>query len=66
MCCICEMGVYSELYDYEIFIEEIKWMNFKGIIFLGGLNLVYEEGLFIIDFEIYNLGILVLGICYGM
>lgn len=60
------MGVYSELYDYEILIEEIKKMNLKGIILLGGLNLVYEEGLFIIDLEIYNLGILVFGICYGM
>lgn len=60
------MGVYSELYDHEILIEEIKKMNLKGIILLGGLNLVYEEGLFIIDLEIYNLGILVFGICYGM
>ena len=60
------MGVYSELHDHEISIEEIKRMNPKGIILSGGPNSVYEEGSFTIDPEIYNLGIPVLGICYGM
>lgn len=41
-------------------------MNLKGIIFFGGLNSVYDENVFGIDFEIFNLGIFVLGICYGM
>ena len=63
---IREMGVYSELHDHEISIEEIKRMNPKGIILSGGPNSVYEEGSFTIDPEIYNLGIPVLGICYGM
>ncbi|HDE5589128.1 TPA: glutamine-hydrolyzing GMP synthase [Staphylococcus aureus] len=63
---IREMGVYSELHDHEISIEEIKKMNPKGIILSGGPNSVYEEGSFTIDPEIYNLGIPVLGICYGM
>ncbi len=40
---IREMGVYSELHDHEISIEEIK-MNPKGIILSGGPNSVYEEG----------------------
>ncbi len=62
---IREMGVYSELHDHEISIEEIKKMNPKGIILSGGPNSVYEEGSFTIDPEIYNLGIPVLGICYG-
>ena len=60
------MGVYSELHDHEISIDEIKRMNPKGIILSGGPNSVYEEGSFTIDPEIYNLGIPVLGICYGM
>lgn len=63
---IREMGVYSELHDHEISIEEIKRMKPKGIILSGGPNSVYEEGSFTIDPEIYNLGIPVLGICYGM
>lgn len=63
---IREMGVYSELHDHEISIEEIKKMNPKGIILSGGPNSVYEEGSFTVDPEIFELGIPVLGICYGM
>ncbi len=62
---IREIGVYSELHDHEISIEEIA-NKCKGIILSGGPNSVYEEGSFTIDPEIYNLGIPVLGICYGM
>ena len=54
---IREMGVYSELHDHEISIEEIKRMKPKGIILSGGPNSVYEEGSFTIDPEIYNLDI---------
>jgi len=61
-----ELGVYSELHDNEISIEEIKKMNPKGIILSGGPNSVYEENSLTIDDEIFNLGIPVLGICYGM
>lgn len=63
---IREMGVYSELHDHEISLDEIKEMNPKGIILSGGPNSVYEEGSFTINPEIFNLGIPVLGICYGM
>lgn len=63
---IREMGVYSELHDHEISIEEIKKMNPKGIILSGGPNSVYEEGSFTIDPAIFDLGVPVLGICYGM
>ena len=38
-----ELGVYSELHDNEISIEEIKKLNPKGIILSGGPNSVYEE-----------------------
>lgn len=63
---IREMGVYSELHDHEISIDEIKKMNPKGIILSGGPNSVYEEGSFTINPEIFELGVPVLGICYGM
>lgn len=63
---IREMGVYSELHDHEISIKEIKKMNPKGIILSGGPNSVYEEGSFTVDPEIFNLGVPVMGICYGM
>jgi len=63
---IREMGVYSELHDHEISIEEIKKMNPKGIILSGGPNSVYEEGSFTVDPEIFDLGVPVMGICYGM
>jgi GMP synthase (glutamine-hydrolysing) len=52
------MGVYSELHDHEISIEEIKKMNPKGIILSGGPNSVYEEGSFTIDPEIYKYQVL--------
>lgn len=61
-----ELGVYSELHDNEISIEEIKKMNPKGIILSGGPNSVYEKDSLTIDNEIFDLGIPVLGICYGM
>ncbi|MBF0710449.1 MULTISPECIES: glutamine-hydrolyzing GMP synthase [unclassified Gemella] len=61
-----ELGVYSELHDNEISIEKIKEMKPKGIILSGGPNSVYEEDSMTVDDEIFNLGIPVLGVCYGM
>ncbi|HHY75046.1 MAG TPA: glutamine-hydrolyzing GMP synthase [Bacillus bacterium] len=63
---IREFGVYSELHDHEINVAEIKKMNPKGIILSGGPNSVYGDNAFDCDDEIFNLGIPVLGICYGM
>ncbi|MDF2698777.1 MAG: glutamine-hydrolyzing synthase [Haloplasmataceae bacterium] len=64
---IREFGVFSELLSHEISATEIKNMpNIKGIILSGGPNSVYEENSFGIDSEILNLGIPILGICYGM
>lgn len=63
---IREFGVYSELHPHTITAEEIKKMNPKGIIFSGGPNSVYGEGSLSCDEEIFDLGIPVLGICYGM
>ncbi|WP_162829154.1 glutamine-hydrolyzing GMP synthase [Bacillus methanolicus] len=63
---IREFGVYSELHPHTITAEEIKKMNPKGIIFSGGPNSVYEDNAFRCDEEIFELGLPILGICYGM
>lgn len=64
---IREFGVYSELLSHKTTAEEIKALgNVKGIIFSGGPNSVYEEGSFTVDQKIYDLGVPVLGVCYGM
>ncbi|MDF0479651.1 glutamine-hydrolyzing GMP synthase [Vagococcus sp. PNs007] len=63
---IREFGVFSELMSHRITAEEIKAINPKGIIFSGGPNSVYADDAFKVDPEIFNLGIPVLGICYGM
>lgn len=63
---IRDLGVYSELLPHHISVEEIKKLNPKGIIFSGGPNSVYEEGSPRCDERIFDLGIPVLGICYGM
>ncbi|MGO4890619.1 glutamine-hydrolyzing GMP synthase [Anaerobacillus sp. MEB173] len=63
---IRDLGVYSELHPNTITAEEIKKMNPKGVIFSGGPNSVYGDGAPRCDEEIFDLGIPVLGICYGM
>jgi len=63
---IRESNVYCELKPYFTPIEEIKAMQPKGIILSGGPASVYEEGAPSISKEIFELGIPVLGICYGM
>lgn len=64
---IREFGVYSELKSHKLKAEEIKKMsNVKGIIFSGSPNSVTQEGAFTVDPEIFNLGLPILGICYGM
>ena len=63
---IREFGIYSELLSHKITAEEIKGMNVKGIIFSRGPNSVYDEGAFRVDPAIFELGVPILGICYGM
>lgn len=63
---IREFGVYSELHSHRLTAEEIKEMNPKGIILSGGPHSVYGENSFRCDEGIFDLGIPVLGICYGM
>lgn len=64
---IRELGVYSELKSNKLTAEEIKKMdNVKGIILSGSPDSVTKENALTMDPEILNLGIPVLGICYGM
>lgn len=63
---IREFGVYSELLPHTVTAEELKKVNATGIIFSGGPNSVYDENAFHIDSAIYDLGVPILGICYGM
>lgn len=63
---IRECNVYCEMISYDTPIEEIKEKKPMGIVFSGGPSSVYGEGAPLIDQEIYNLGIPILGICYGM
>lgn len=60
-----ECGVYCEVISRKTPIEEIKKRKPTGIIFTGGPNSVYAENAPRIDKEIFELGIPVLGICYG-
>lgn len=61
-----ECNVYCEVKSYKTTtIEEIKKLNPKGIIFTGGPNSVYLEDSPHVDKEIFELGVPVLGICYG-
>ncbi len=63
---IRENKVYSEIVPFNASLEKIKAFGPKGIILSGGPSSVYENGAPICDHEIFNLGIPVLGICYGM
>ncbi len=60
-----ECNVYAEVHPYTISIDQIKEMNPKGIIFTGGPNSVYAEASPRYSKEIFELGIPILGICYG-
>lgn len=61
-----EASVYSEVVSWRTPIEKIKEKNPKGIIFTGGPNSVYADKAPTIAKEIFELGVPVLGICYGM
>ena len=61
-----ECNVYSEVVPYDISLEKIKEKNPKGIIFTGGPANVYTEDSPKCDNGIFELGIPILGICYGM
>ena len=60
-----ECNVYCEIYSYKTDIAKIKEMNPKGIILTGGPNSCYEADAPTYQKELFELGIPVLGLCYG-
>ena len=62
---IREHNIYCEVVPYKISADEVKAKNPKGLIFTGGPSSVYGEAAPQCDKEIFELGIPILGICYG-
>lgn len=63
---IRDLNVYSEVKSDNISAREIRELSPRGIILTGGPASVYAEGAHLCDPELFELGIPVLGICYGM
>ncbi|MBD2363412.1 MULTISPECIES: glutamine-hydrolyzing GMP synthase [unclassified Anabaena] len=63
---IRETQVYSEVLSYRTPAEHLRKLSPKGIILSGGPNSVYSDGAPHCDPEIWNLGVPILGVCYGM
>ena len=63
---IRETQVYSEVLSYRTSAEELRKIDPRGIILSGGPSSVYDEQAPKCDPEIWNLGIPILGVCYGM
>src|SRR4051795_7002087 len=63
---IRECGVFSELLPHHVGVEEVRRRRPKGLVLSGGPASVYAEGAPRLDPELLELGIPVLGICYGM
>jgi GMP synthase (glutamine-hydrolysing) len=61
-----ECNVYCEVFPHDVPVSELKKRNVSGIILSGGPASVYEEGAPKADPEIWNSGIPILGICYGL
>ena len=62
---IRDLGVYAELIPYSAPLEKIKALDPKGLILTGGPNSVFTKDSLVMDSRILELGIPVLGICYG-
>ena len=60
-----ECNVYCEIYSYKTDLNKIKAMNPKGIILTGGPASCYEPGAATCSEDLFNLGVPVLGLCYG-
>jgi GMP synthase (glutamine-hydrolysing) len=61
-----ETQVYSEVLSYRTTAEQLRQINPRGIILSGGPSSVYDAGAPVCDPKIWDLGIPVLGVCYGM
>lgn len=63
---IRDLNVFSELLPHTVTASELAGRNVKGIVFSGGPNSVFAEGAPQVDRSIFELGVPILGICYGM
>jgi len=63
---IRELGVYCEILPYNTALDELRRLKPRGIVLSGGPSSVYEEGAPHCAREVLDLGIPVLGICYGV
>src|SRR2546423_6625815 len=61
-----EMSVYSEIFSCTHPLEQILADGYKGIILSGGPSSVYEDGAPLPPKALFDAGVPVLGICYGM
>jgi len=61
-----EQGVYSQLFKPDVSIDELRSHNVKGVILSGGPSSVYDAQAPRCDPRIFELGVPILGICYGM
>ena len=61
-----ELGVFSELLPHHVALEEVERRRPRGLILSGGPASVYADGAPKLDQRLLELGIPVLGICYGM
>ncbi len=61
-----EVGVYAEIHPYSISRQDLSDLSPRGIILSGGPSSVYAEGAPIPDFDVFAMGVPVLGICYGL
>ncbi len=64
--CIRELGVYCEIYPWDIQAEKIVDFNAKGIVLSGGPASSYEHETPVVPDMVFQSGLPVLGICYGM
>lgn len=61
-----EVGVYAEIHPFSITREALAELRPKGIILSGGPSSVYADGAPIPSFDVFDMGVPVLGICYGL
>ena len=61
-----EAGVYAEIHPFSISRAALEELSPKGIILSGGPSSVYAEGAPIPLFDVFSMGVPVLGICYGL
>ncbi len=63
---IREANVFSKLVPFDISLEDIKDLDPDGIVLSGGPSSVYEKGFLSVNEDLFDLGVPILGICYGM